>query len=81
MVVLGEADRCALETVARRGCAEHRQVLRARIVPAAADGERNAVIARRPATTDDTVREWRRRFCRHGMPGLAVGGRGYSPPR
>jgi transposase len=71
VVTLGEADRQALETIARRGSAQHRQVLRARIVLAAADGDRNAVIARRLATTDDSVRKWRGRFCRDGLPGLA----------
>jgi Winged helix-turn helix len=70
VVVLGEADRCTLQAVARRSCAEHRQVLRARIVLAAAEGDPNAVIARRLATTDDTVRKWRKRFCRDGLPGL-----------
>jgi Homeodomain-like domain-containing protein len=64
VVTLGAADRQALETIARRGSAQHRQVLRAQIVLAAADGDRNAVIARRLATTDDTVRKWRGRFCR-----------------
>ena len=71
VVVLGEADRRVLEAVVRRGRAEHRQVLRARIVLAAADGDPNAVTARRLAVTEDTVRKWRRRFCRDGLPGLA----------
>lgn len=71
VVTVGEADRRALEVLARRGCAEHRQVLRARIVLAAADGDPNATIARRLGITDDTVRKWRGRFCRDGLPGLA----------
>lgn len=71
VVTLGEADRRALEALARRGCAEHRQVLRARIVLAAAGGDPNVVIAQRLATTDDTVRKWRKRFCRDSLPGLA----------
>jgi transposase len=45
-------------------------VLRARIVLAAADGASNAAIGRTLGVTDDTVRKWRRRFCRHGLDGL-----------
>lgn len=71
VVILGEADRQALQALAGRGSAEHRQVLRARIVLAAAGGDSNAVIARRLAITEDTVRKWRKRFCHDGLPGLA----------
>jgi transposase len=49
----------------------HRDVLRARIVLAAADGMTNAAIARRLGICDDTVRKWRARFCARGLPGLA----------
>ncbi len=57
VVILDESDRRALEAVVRRGRAEHRQVLRARIVLAAADGTPNAVTARRLGVTADTVRK------------------------
>ena len=50
---------------------EHRDVLRARIVLAAADGASNAAIGRILGVSDDTVRKWRRRFCEHGIDGLA----------
>jgi transposase-like protein len=55
---------------ARRSSGEHRDVLRARIVLAAADGASNAAIGRTLGVTDDTVRKWRRRFCQHGLDGL-----------
>ena len=78
-ITLVAADRQTLEAVARQSCAEHRQVLRARIVLAAAEAEPNAVIARRLGVTDDTVRKWRKRFCDHGLAGLADAPRSGRP--
>ena len=71
VVTLDAADRQTLERRARCGRAEHRQVLRARIVLAAADGEPNAAIARRLGVHADTVRKWRKRFCQQSVAGLA----------
>ena len=71
VVTLDGADRQTLERLARCGRAEHRQVLRARIVLAAADGEPGAAIARRLGVHEDTVRKWRKRFCWQGLAGLA----------
>lgn len=71
VITLDPADRQTLQTLARRGRAEHRQVLRARIVLFAADGQCNADIARALGVVVDTVRKWRKRFCREGLPGLA----------
>lgn len=71
VITLDPADRQTLEAVSRRGRAEHRQVLRARIVLFAADGHCNADIARALGVVVDTVRKWRKRFCREGLPGLA----------
>lgn len=70
VITLDTADRQALEALARQGRAEHRQVVRARIVLAAAEGQSNAGIARGLGIVEDTVRKWRRRFCREGLPGL-----------
>lgn len=70
VVTLEAEDRQVLEATARSGRAEHRQVLRARIVLAAADGQSNAGIARDLRVVEDTVRKWRERFCLHGLPGL-----------
>jgi transposase len=79
IVDLTQGQRQKLEAVSRRVSAPHRQVLRARIVLAAADGEPNAGIARRLGLTVDTVRKWRKRFCHEGMAGLADRPRGGRP--
>lgn len=69
-VVLSAGERRILTARARRARGEQRDVLRAWIVLAAAEGDSNAGIARRLAVTDDTVRKWRRRFCRQRLDGL-----------
>lgn len=71
VITLDTTDRQKLEALVRRGRAEHRQVLRSRIVLFAADGQCNADIARALGVVVDTVRKWRKRFCREGLPGLA----------
>jgi transposase len=70
-VRLTDADRSVLSARAHAERAAHRDVMRARIVLAAADGTSNAQIARRLNLCEDTVRKWRARFCREGLPGLA----------
>ena len=65
-----DGQRRLLLARARRASGEHRDVLRARIVLAAAGGDSNAVIARSLGVAVDTVRKWRRRFCEHGLDGL-----------
>jgi transposase len=69
-IVVGAGQRRLLLARVRRASGEHRDVLRARIVLAAADGATNAAIARNLGVTDDTVRKWRRRFCQRGLDGL-----------
>lgn len=69
-VSLTMEQRSELETLSRRVSAPYRQVLRARIVLAAAAGEPNASIARNLAVCVDTVRTWRKRFCAQGVGGL-----------
>ena len=70
VVTLDAADRQVLEVTARSGRAEHRQVVRARIVLAAAGGQSNAGIARDLQVVVDTVRKWRTRFSQQGLSGL-----------
>ncbi len=70
-VVVTDQDRRVLVHRARSERAAHRDVLRAQIVLAAADGASNAEIARGLGVCDDTVRKWRARFCQQGLPGLA----------
>jgi transposase len=69
-VVLSVEERRVLIARARSGRAPHRDVLRARIVLAAADGVTNAQIARRLGLCLDTVRKWRSRFCAARLAGL-----------
>ena len=70
MVVLSAGERATLVARSRRVIGAHRDVLRARIVLAAADGQANAVIARWLDVCVDTVRKWRRRFCAQRLKGL-----------
>ncbi|MGR8008453.1 IS630 family transposase [Streptomyces hypolithicus] len=80
-VTLGGAERVALEAVARKATAQARQVQRARIVLAAADGTSNEAIADDLRCGVDTVRRWRRRWCEQGMDGLADRKRSGRPRR
>ena len=70
-VVLADQERRVLVKRARSERAAHRDVLRAQVILAAAEGASNAEIARRLGVCDDTVRKWRARFCACGLPGLA----------
>src|SRR5215213_5058146 len=70
-VVISDSDRRVLTRRARAERTAHRDVLRARIVLAAADGQANAAIARRLGLCADTVRKWRARFGAEGLAGLA----------
>ena len=69
-VVLGERRRLRLEAMVARPATAQRVVLRAKIVLAAWRGRSNAAIARALGINVDTVRKWRHRFVRDGMPGL-----------
>ena len=79
-IVLTDTQRRLLVARARRSTGEHRDVLRARIVLAAADGAGNAAIARVLAVNVDTVRKWRRRFSEHSIDGLRDRPRSGRPP-
>ena len=71
VIELSDEDRRWLESLVRRGTAEQRMVMRARIVLAAAGGEENASIASRLAVALNTVIKWRKRFYDEGVDGLA----------
>ena len=70
-----------LETLARARSAPHQQVLRARVLLMAADGEANTRIAEEVGVTPVTVRAWRQRFGEQGLAGLDKirEGRGRKP--
>jgi len=67
-VILGEKEQEELEQIPKRHRSEQQQVLRARIVLAAAQGHSNAQIARELAINVDTVRLWRGRW--DGLQGI-----------
>src|SRR4051794_37082279 len=69
-VVIDDAQRKRLLRLTRSRTAPYREVQRARIVLAAADGMPNAAIARELSISEDTVRTWRDRFATQGLTGL-----------
>lgn len=71
VVVLSPVDRDWLEAVVRKRTACQRDVQRARIVLAAADGIENVVIAVQVGACVNSVSAWRKRFFEEGIDGLA----------
>lgn len=80
-IVLCVGQRRVLLARARQSSGQHRDVLRARIVLAAADGASNTAIARMLGICDDTVRKWRHRFAQYGIDGLGDRPRSGRPRR
>ncbi len=70
MIELSDEERQRLESLFRRRTAEQRMVLQARIVLAAAGGEKNARIAERLGVALHTVIKLRKRFFEEGMNGM-----------
>lgn len=68
--MLSEEQRRTLEGLASRRKTAQWLALRARIVLACADGERNTRIAKRERVSEATVSKWRVRFSQQGMNGL-----------
>jgi transposase len=68
--MLTASERQVLEGRLRRPTAQQREVVRARIVLAAADGEQNIMIAGRLGVAVNTVSKWRKRFVQEGLGGL-----------
>lgn len=79
VIILSAADHAVLSARVRSGRAEHRMVIRARIVLAAAASRSNAAIAAEVGVHVDTVRKWRRRFHQHGLDGLTDRSRSGRP--
>ena len=65
-------ERVALEEMTRSTSLPYRQVVQAQGLLLAADGVANEEIARRCATTPNTVRRWRARFAEGGIDGVGV---------
>jgi DNA-binding MarR family transcriptional regulator len=68
-VRLTATQRRVLETRLRRPTSQQREVLRAKIALAAADGEQNTRIAERLGVAVNTVSKWRKRFSLAGLAG------------
>jgi transposase len=77
-LAMTDEQRAALEVMARSSSLPHRQVIQARALLLAADGVATNEVARRCATTDTSVRAWRRRFELEGVAGVGriAAGRG-----
>jgi transposase len=71
IVILGSRRKARLEAIIRRPSAPQALVLRARIVLLAYAGWPNSRIAAELGCAVNTVRTWRRRFARGGIPALA----------
>jgi transposase len=69
-VRLSVEDRALLQERASSRTATHAEVVRARIVLLAADGEQNVDIADRVGVCVDVASKWRKRFCEEGLAGL-----------
>jgi transposase len=67
---LRASERRWLQSLSRRGAAEHRQVTRARIVLLAAARWTNRGIARKLGLAPNTASKWRKRFSQEGVGGL-----------
>jgi len=80
VVVLTADERDILSRRANAASGPHRDVVRARVVLAAADGAANAQIARDLRICEDTVRRWRRRFRGQRLDGLKDRPRSGRPP-
>lgn len=70
VITLSDTDRAVLEERARAYTSSHAEVVRAKIVLMAADGEHNVRIAERLDVHVDVVSKWRKRFCESGLDGL-----------
>ena len=85
VIELSPAERAALDSTSRRYSAPYRDVVRARIVLLAAQGQENTEIARRLDLPVQIVSKWRKRFFEAGLAGLAersrTGRRPGFPPR
>jgi transposase len=71
VIILSADEHHELTSRARGARAAHRDVVRATIILAAAEGASNARIAADLDLHIDTVRKWRRRFWQRRLPGLA----------
>src|SRR5438874_2574598 len=77
---LTDAEQREIERLANARTAPARSVERARIIGAAAHGQRVPAIARQLQVSAETVRRWIKRFNAAGLTGLADAPRSGHPP-
>jgi transposase len=70
VIIVSAEEHQELTARAHAARTAYRDVIRAQIILAAADGRPNAAIAAEVGVHVDTVRKWRRRFCVERLPGL-----------
>src|SRR2546426_10677866 len=80
-VKLSRQERKSLELLTRRGTAQHRQVVRARIALMAHKGETTTAIAEAVGVSVQTVSHWRSRLGKRGVEGLQEAARPGRPRR
>ncbi len=80
-VKLSKQERKSLESLTRRGTAQHRQVVRAQIALMAHKGATTTAIADAVGVSVQTVSHWRTRLAKHGAEGLQEAARPGRPRR
>lgn len=79
LIILTGEERNILESRVRNGKTEQRLALRARIILAAAAGQKSVHIAQALGNRPATVSKWRRRFAQDGLAGLEDAPRAGKP--
>ena len=80
-IALTDEQRKVLESRVRKYTSAYIDIVRAKIVLYAAEGNENKDIAARLDTSFQIVCKWRKRFFEHGLEGLEEGFRRGRPPR
>jgi len=80
-IALTDEQRKVLESRVRKYTSSYIDIVRAKIVLYAAEGNENKDIAARLDTSFQIVCKWRKRFFEHGLEGLEEGSRRGRPPR
>lgn len=63
-------EKQTLQRIVRAYTLPYKEILRAKIILMAADGQANAQIAKKLCVSDEMVRKWRSRFARDRLKGL-----------
>jgi transposase len=80
-LTISEGQREILDSLSKSLTAPHREVIRAKALLLAADGDANTAVAARLEVSPSTVAAWRKRFAEEGLPkmGQVRAGRGRKP--